>query len=75
MELLEEELITLTLLLIRKGKLDKKLRKTFICVLRKLFSCCGLKNIHEELIILNERIDLLKDKMKKPSPVQKITTI
>lgn len=63
MEIIEEELITLSILLLKKYKIEKKLRQTFRCFLRKCFSCCGMKNIENELQHLNESIEKLrKDK-------------
>ena len=56
MEFIEEEALSLALLLIRKAKVEKKLRQTFKCVLRKLFSCCGLKNLEVELKSINEEL-------------------
>ena len=60
MEILEEELITLSILLLKKYKIEKKLRQTFRCFLRKLFSCCGMKNIENELKHLNNEIECFK---------------
>lgn len=60
MEIIEEEIIALSILLLKKYKIEKKLRQTFKCFLRKLFSCCGLKNIENELIHLNEEIQTIK---------------
>lgn len=72
MELVEEELLALALLILQKAKIEKKLRQTFKCLLRKLFSCCGLKNIENELKFLNESIDELKKPkiiLKKPRTI------
>ena len=60
MEIIEEEIIALSILLLKKYKIEKKLRQTFKCFLRKLFSCCGLKNIENELIHLNQEIENIK---------------
>jgi len=60
MEIIEEEIIALSILLLKKYKIEKKLRQTFKCFLRKLFSCCGLKNIENELIHLNHEIENIK---------------
>lgn len=62
MDIIEEELITLSILILKKYKIEKKLRKTFRCFLRKLFSCCGMKNIENELKHLTEEIQSLKEK-------------
>lgn len=64
MEILEEELIALSILLLKKYKIEKKLRQTFRCFLRKLFSCCGMKNIENELKHLNNEIECFKNKNK-----------
>jgi len=69
MDILEEHLIELALLLIRKAKIEEKLRQTFKCFLRKCFSCCGMKNIELELKYLNETIAELKgvEGLRRPS--------
>ena len=74
MEIIEEELISLALLLLQKAKIEKKLRQTFKCFLRKLFSCCGMKNIENELIFLNESIDVIKANkiLEKPRRITEI---
>ena len=58
--MLEEQIITLSILLLKKYKIEKKLRQTFKCFLRKCFSCCGMRNIEDELKHLTEQIDLLR---------------
>lgn len=80
MEILEENLIALALLLLQKAKIEKKLRQTFKCFLRKLFSCCGMKNIENELQFLNDSIEQLKSKkshsvMDYAKPIVKTTLI
>ena len=60
MEILEEEIIALSILLLKKYKIEKKLRQTFRCFLRKCFSCCGMKNIENELKHLNNEIECFK---------------
>ena len=60
MELVEDQLLTLVVLLLKKSKIEAKLRKTFRCFLRRCFSCCGMKNIEHELQFLNESIDMIK---------------
>lgn len=74
MDIIEEELLSLALLLIRKAKIEKKLRQTFRCFLRKCFSCCGMKNIENELKFLNDSITELTEKNKKEN-LQKISYI
>ena len=72
MELLEVELVELTLLLIKKAKIEQKLRQTIRCFLRKCFSCCGMKNIENELHYLNESIKRIRentDKIKKNTEI------
>jgi hypothetical protein len=73
MEIIEEELIAIALLLLQKAKIEKKLRQTFKCFLRKCFSCCGMKNIENELQFLNNSIDELKSKNNKS--LMKITEL
>jgi len=65
MEIVTEELLSLALLILKKAKIEKELRKTFKCLLKKMFSCCGLKNIENELVYLNEQIDKIQNKNKK----------
>lgn len=62
MEILEEQIVALALLLLQKAKIEKKLRQTFKCFLRKLFSCCGMKNIEHELQFLNDSISQIKQR-------------
>ena len=59
MEIIGEELLSLAILVLKKAKIEKELRKTFKCLLKRCFTCCGLKNIEIELIYLNEQIDKL----------------
>mgnify|MGYP003653698299 CR=1 FL=1 len=61
---LESILLELAILLIKKTKIEKKLRHTFKCLLRKCFTCCGMKNIESELIYLNEAINELKGRFE-----------
>lgn len=80
MELIEEHLVELALLLLQKAKIEKKLRQTFKCFLRKLFSCCGMKNIELELKYLNDTISAIKGKnditdYAKPLTVVKTTLV
>lgn len=56
MEVLEEGLLELAILIMKKSKIEKKLRQTLKCILRKLFTCCGMKNLENELKYLNESI-------------------
>jgi len=75
MEIIEEELIAIALLLLQKAKIEKKLRQTFKCFLRKCFSCCGMKNIENELQFLNNNIEELKNKDKSKKSLLKITEL
>ena len=75
MEIIEEELIAIALLILQKAKIEKKLRQTFKCFLRKCFSCCGMKNIENELQFLNNSIDELKDKNTNRKSLMKITEL
>tara|TARA_R110000822_G_C15142312_1_gene476332 strand:+ start:149 stop:397 length:249 start_codon:yes stop_codon:yes gene_type:complete len=71
MELLEDELLSLAILILKKAKIEQKLRATFKCMLRKMFSCCGLKNIENELKYLNESINEIKLKSIKKKSIKK----
>tara|TARA_R110002153_G_scaffold166452_1_gene318960 strand:- start:72 stop:308 length:237 start_codon:yes stop_codon:yes gene_type:complete len=62
--MIEAVLLELAILIIKKTKIEKKLRQTFKCMLRKCFTCCGMKNIEQELIFLNEAINELKNKIE-----------
>lgn len=75
MEIIEEELIAIALLILQKAKIEKKLRQTFKCFLRKCFSCCGMKNIENELQFLNNSIEELKNKNKSKKSLLKITEL
>lgn len=74
MEIIEEEILSLAILILQKAKIEKKLRQTFRCFLRKCFSCCGMKNIENELHYLNESIDKIK-KVNSIVKTQKITML
>lgn len=65
MDFIEEQLLELAYLMLRKAKIEKKLRQTFKCLLRKCFSCCGMKNIEIELQKINEAIEQVNNKNKK----------
>ena len=75
MELVEDQLLALVVLLLKKSKIEQQLRKTFRCFLRKCFSCCGMKNIENELKFLNESIEAIKDEESKltKSEISKLT--
>tara|TARA_R110000803_G_scaffold105486_4_gene173708 strand:- start:642 stop:863 length:222 start_codon:yes stop_codon:yes gene_type:complete len=73
MEIVEDKLLELAILMLKKAKIEEKLRKTFRCFLRKMFSCCGMKNIENELQYLNKSITEIKE--KKEVKQQKITLI
>lgn len=60
MDIIGEEVLSLAILVLRKAKIEKELRKTFKCLLKRCFTCCGLKSIENELIYLNEQIDKLQ---------------
>jgi hypothetical protein len=64
MEPLAEELVLLSTLVIKKLKLEKKLRKTIKCLLRKCFSCMGMTTIEEQLKSINEQITELSKQKK-----------
>ena len=61
MEILTEEALSLAILIIKKSKIEAKLRQTFKCILLKCFSCCGFKSLTDELKYLNEAIEELKN--------------
>lgn len=75
MELIEDELLSLAILILKKAKIEEKLRQTFKCFLRKCFSCCGMKNIEAELHFLNESIEELKNNTNNCKKNNKVTYI
>ena len=60
MEIIEIEALNLLRLLLKKAKIEDKLKKTFKCFLRKCFVCCGMRDIEQELFNLNEEIGRLR---------------
>tara|TARA_R100000935_G_scaffold53551_1_gene81474 strand:- start:678 stop:941 length:264 start_codon:yes stop_codon:yes gene_type:complete len=56
----EESLVALIMLIIRKAKLEKKVKKKVRCILRKCVACLGYLPIQEEIESLNRAIDELK---------------
>jgi len=58
--IIEEQLVLLALLVLKKLKLEKKLKKTLRCMLRKCFACLGMKGIEDQLKDINREIILLK---------------
>ena len=58
--IIEEQLVLLALLVLKKLKLEKKLKKTLRCMLRKCFACLGMKAIEDQLRDINREIILLK---------------
>ena len=60
MEIIEIEALNLLRLLLKKAKIEDKLKKTFKCFLRKCFVCCGMRDIEQELCNLNEEIGRLR---------------
>ena len=65
MDILTDEILGLAILIIKKAKIEARLRQTFKCFLRKCFSCCGMRNIENELKYLNEAIEELKNNKYK----------
>lgn len=59
MDLASEELLSIIVLLGKKCELEKKLKKTIKCLIRKCFSCMGLKSIEDELHEINTQIQQL----------------
>ena len=72
MEMIEEQIITLSILLLKKYKIEKKLRQTFKCFLRKCFTCMGMTTIEEQLKEINRTITLLQ--LKENTPTLRRTT-
>ena len=56
MEIIEVEAINLAILVLKKLKLEKKLKKTLRCIILKCFKCIGFKSIEEELHEINTQI-------------------
>lgn len=76
MEILETQLLELAVLILKKAKIERYLRKTFRCFLRKCFSCCGMKNIENELKYLNEAISELQQQNNiEKNSLMKITEL
>jgi len=73
--LIEEHLLGLAILILKKAKIEQKLRQTFKCFLRKCFSCCGMKNIENELQFLNDSIEELKNNQLVKNKIFKSTNI
>ena len=70
MELIENEMVGLTLLIIKKCELEKKLKKTIKCLIRKCFKCMGMVSIEEQLKEINDQIKLLSTpKLKRFSSI------
>jgi len=73
---MEEVAIELAFLLMKKFELEKQLRKTFKCFLRKCFSCLGMKVIEEELRMINEKLFELKvPSISKDKTLKRISSI
>lgn len=66
MELASEELLSIIVLIGKKCELEKKLKKTIKCLLRKCFSCMGLTSIEEQLSEINKQIQIITEKDTKP---------
>ena len=73
MELLEEQLITLSVLIFKKCELEKKLKKTIKCLLRKCFMCLGMASIDEQLRDINNQIQSIK--LEKTKTLTRTTSI
>ncbi len=73
---MEDIAIELALLLIRKMEIEKKMRKTVRCFLRRCFSCLGMKNIEEELKMINDKLfDLKLPKMEPSRKLKRISSL
>lgn len=57
---MDELAVEIGILLLKKMKIEEKMKKTFKCFLRKCFSCMGMKSIEEELKIINKQLFDLK---------------
>ena len=53
---MEEAAIEIGILLFRKMKIEQKLKKALNRLIRKCFSCLGLKDIDRELKEINNRL-------------------
>tara|TARA_R110000824_G_scaffold42883_4_gene125659 strand:- start:9448 stop:9678 length:231 start_codon:yes stop_codon:yes gene_type:complete len=73
--LIEDELVSLALLIYKKAQLEKQLKKTIKCLLRKCFKCLGMKVIEEQLIEINEEIKQLRDKPVPPKKLIRTSSI
>ncbi len=73
---MEDVAIELAFLLMKKFELEKQLKKTFKCFLRKCFSCLGMKIIEEELRMINEKLFELKvPSIPKDKKLKRISSI
>jgi len=73
---MEEVAIELAFLLMKKFELEKQLRKTFKCFLRRCFSCLGMKVIEEELKMINEKLFELKvPSLQKEKKLKRISSL
>ena len=63
---MEETLVQLSILVVKKLALEKKLKKTIRCLLRKCFTCMGMTTIEEQLKEINQKITLLKISENRP---------
>lgn len=73
MEFIEDELITLSVLIFKKCELEKKLKKTLKCLLRKCFMCLGMASIDEQLRDINNQIQTIQ--LKKTKILTRTTSI
>jgi len=73
MEFIEDELITLSVLIFKKCELEKKLKKTLKCILRKCFMCLGMASIDEQLRDINNQIQTIQ--LKKTKILTRTTSI
>tara|TARA_R110002096_G_scaffold210862_1_gene398216 strand:+ start:1518 stop:1760 length:243 start_codon:yes stop_codon:yes gene_type:complete len=56
----------LAVLIIKRAKLEKKIKKCISCTIKNLFSCCN-GDIHpkKELVIVNDRINELENEINR----------
>jgi len=65
-ELILDAVCELAVLIIKRAKLERRVKKCISCAIKNLFSCCN-GEIHpkKELIIVNERINELEMEINK----------
>lgn len=75
MEIVEEQIVALALLMLKKAKLEKKLKKCITCSLRRCFSFLGFKQIEVLLEDIENQITQVKMELTNLKPMSKVSFI